>query len=84
MLINHNNNRSVDPIKEQSQSLVNNNLIINNLLGGNQQQMINEEPDESESQENSAQKIDEQDMKKSVPAVFDVSFNNKCIGVAHE
>ncbi len=81
MLINH-NNKSINPIKE-SQSLVNNNQIINNLLAGNQQ-LINEEPDESESQENSAQKIDEKDMKKSVPAVFDVSFNNKCIGVAHE
>jgi hypothetical protein len=46
--------------------------------------LINEEPEESESFENNTEKLDLKDAKKPVPAVFDVSFDNKCIGVIHE
>jgi hypothetical protein len=46
--------------------------------------LINEEPEESESFGNVTDKLDLKDARKPVPAVFDISFDNKCIGVIHE
>ena len=78
-LIKFKNNQIIFMIKQNSYS--NNN---NNLLANNQQNLINEEPEESESFENNTEKLDLKDAKKPVPAVFDVSFDNKCIGVIPE
>lgn len=79
------NYKSKDRIKENS-SMQNSNILNNNnnLLANNQQNLINEEPEESESFENNTEKLDLKDAKKPVPAVFDVSFDNKCIGVIPE